>query len=290
MQPDGRYAFLRGSATSVRGSGERTAAGHRLRWLYSRQVFEKATTAVGRERLPVTPRRPPSEQALMEKLLALDDETRRAAFLSRNRSLLRTDLVTKLTDQVREKVRVDVLQALRLADAALDIAHKLDDKGSLARALRAKANALYAEGKHAAAVDLHEQAAALFEAVGETHEVARTLSGSIQPLLLMGEYNRAFAAGDRARNIFAAEGNTWRLARLEINIGNIYYRQDRFAEALACYESAYQGLPAQQDPEGVAAVLSNMATCYISLMHFPRRWMLTSKPGDSANNTICRCW
>jgi len=206
----------------------------------------------------------------MEKLLALDDETRRAAFLSRNRSLLRTDLVTKLTDQVREKVRVDVQQALRLADAALDIAHKLDDKGSLARALRAKANALYAEGKHAAAVDLHEQAAALFEAVGETHEVARTLSGSIQPLLLMGEYNRAFAAGDRARNIFAAEGNTWRLARLEINIGNIYYRQDRFAEALACYESAYQGLPAQEDPEGIAAVLSNMATCYISLNAFSK--------------------
>lgn len=214
------------------------------------------------------PRRPPSEQTLLEKLLALDDETRRAAFLSRHRPLLRPDLVTKLSDQVREQVRVDVQQALRLADAALAIAHKLDDKAALARALRAKANALYARGEHASAVDLHEQAAALFDAVGEAHEVARTLSGSIQPLLLMGEYNRAFAAGERARKIFAAEGDAWRLARLDINIGNIYYRQDRFAEALACYERAYQGLPPQQDPEGIAAVLSNMATCYISLNAF----------------------
>jgi len=218
----------------------------------------------------VTPRRPPSEQTSVEKLLALDDDARRAAFLSRNRSLVRPELVIKLTEQVREQVRVDVQQALRLADAALSIARKLDDKGNLARALRAKANALYAKGEHASAVDLHEQAAALFDAVGETHEVARTLSGSIQPLLLMGEYNRAFAAGERARAIFAAEGNNWRLARLEINIGNIYYRQDRFAEALACYERAYQGLPAQQDPEGIAAVLSNMATCYISLGAFSK--------------------
>ena len=216
------------------------------------------------------PRRPPNEQTLIEKLLALDSDTRRAAFLSRHRSLLRSDLVTRLTDQVREQVRVDVQQALRLADAALGIARPLDDKGSLARALRAKANALYARGEHAAAVDLHEQAAALFDAVGETHEMARTLSGSIQPLLLLGEYNRAFAAAERARTIFAAEGNTWRLARLEINVGNIYYRQDRFAEALACYERAYQGLPPQQDPEGIAAVLSNMATCYISLNTFSK--------------------
>jgi CHAT domain-containing protein/lipopolysaccharide biosynthesis regulator YciM len=207
---------------------------------------------------------------LVEKLLALDGEARLAAFLSRHRSLLRSELVTQLTDRVREQVRVDVQQALRMANAALSIAHKLDDKGSLARALRAKANALYAKGEHAAAVDLHEQAAALFGAVGETHEMARTLSGSIQPLLLMGEYNRAFAAGERARKVFAAEGNAWRLARLEINIGNIYYRQDRFAEALACYERAYQGLPAQQDPEGIAAVLSNMATCYISLNTFSK--------------------
>jgi CHAT domain-containing protein len=234
-------------------------------------VFEEAAAITGRERLSVTAsRRPPSEKQLVEKLLALDHETRRAAFLSRHRSLLRSELVTTLTDQVREQVRVDVQQALRLADAALGIARKLDDKGSLARALRARANALYAKGEHASAVDLHGQAAALFDTAGETHEMARTLSGSIQPLLLMGEYNRAFAAGEAARKIFSAEGNTWRLARLEINIGNIYYRQDRFAEALACYERAYQALPAEQDPEGIAAVLSNMATCYISLNAFSK--------------------
>ena len=125
--------------------------------------------------------------------------------------------------------------------------------------LRAKANVLYALGQHTAAVDLHQQAAAWFEAVGQSHELARTLSGSIQPMLLLGEYNRAFAAAERARQIFSTEGNAWRLARLEINIGNIHYRQDRFVEARACYESAYRGLLNEKDAEGIAAAVRGVS-------------------------------
>ena len=211
-----------------------------------------------------------NRDSLLNKLVDLQHEASLKRFVSRNRVLLRTEVVAELTDRVREQVRVDVRRALRMANAALHIANQLKDDGSRARSLRAKANVFYAKGEHAVAVELHEQAATLFEAAGDMHEVARTLSGSIQPLLLMGEYQRAFAAGERARKIFAGEGNAWRLARLEINIGNIYYRQDRFAEALACYERAYQELPEKQDPEGIAAVLSNMATCYISLNAFPK--------------------
>ena len=213
---------------------------------------------------------PAHDQHLLEKLSALPDEESRQKFVSRTPSLQRTELVTELSDKVRTHSRVDAQQALGMAEAALTIAQFLDDKESLARAKRAKANVLSVQGQNAAAIELQDQALALFDAVGNAHEAARTLSGSIQPLLLHGEYDRAFAAGERARKIFATEGNPWRLARLEINIGNIYYRQDRFAEALACYEKAYVGLPPEQDPEGIAAVLSNIATCQISLNSFPK--------------------
>jgi len=77
---------------------------------------------------------------------------------------------------------------------------------------------------------------------------------------------------------------------LEINIGNIHYRQDRFAEALACYERAYQGLPPDEDPEGIAAVLSNMATCCISLNAFPKALDSYKKRGSSAKSMPCPCW
>ncbi|HLW86557.1 MAG TPA: CHAT domain-containing tetratricopeptide repeat protein [Candidatus Sulfotelmatobacter sp.] len=209
-------------------------------------------------------------EQLLEELAGLADDARRQKFLAKHRALLRPEIVSDLADKVREQVRVDVPRALRLADAAVAIAQKLKNKESKATALRAKANVLYVKDEHAAAADHHEQAAALFEAAGQPNQVARTLSSSMQPLLLMGEYNRAFAAAERARKIFTAEGDSWRLARLDINLGNIYYRQDRFDDALASYQRAYQGLPAEKDPEGIAAVLSNMATCYISLNLFPK--------------------
>src|SRR5438094_9423002 len=117
---------------------------------------------------------------------------------------------------------------------------------------------------------MHERAAALFEVAGEQLELARSLSGSIQPLLLLGRYDQALAAGERARNIFADQGNTRRLARLEINIGNIYHRQDRFTEALAFYERAYEQILVHDDAEGLAAVLSNLSLCHISLNDFPK--------------------
>ena len=67
------------------------------------------------------PRRAPSEQQLLKKLAALADEAQRAAFLSRHRSRLRPEIVTELTERVREQVRVDVQQAL--ADLLQDGSH-----------------------------------------------------------------------------------------------------------------------------------------------------------------------
>ena len=215
------------------------------------------------------PRRPSTEQ-LLEELAKHASAARRRKFFAKHRSLLRPQIVSEAADTVREKIRVRVQQALQLAEGTLIVARNLDNQESLAIALRAKANALYANGELATAVDLHEQAAALFEATGQANEVARTLSTSIQPLLLLGEYNRAFAAGEKARKIFASQNNTWRLARLEINIGNIYSRQDRFEEAIDCYQRAYQGLIGHNDAEATAAALSNMATYYISLNNFAK--------------------
>src|SRR5262249_35997119 len=134
----------------------------------------------------------------------------------------------------------------------------------------AKANALYATDQHAAAIEMHRSAGAIFESLREEQELARTLSSSIQPLLLLGRYDEALAAGAQARAIFSEQGDQWRLARLEINLGNVFQRQDRFAEALQHYKSAYDDLVSRDDAEGLAAVLSNLALCYIFLNDFPK--------------------
>ena len=183
---------------------------------------------------------------------------------------MRPNIVERLAESVVGKVRVDTREALQLAEAAVAIARRLRGKENLALGLRAKANALYACGDNRAAVEHHDQAFALYESLDNWKEAARTLSSSIQPLILLGEYDRAFAASQRARKIFTRLNEPLRLARLEINVGNIFHRQDRFEEALAHYEQAYEELLPHQDAEGMAVVLSNMAVCLISLNDFPR--------------------
>ena len=208
--------------------------------------------------------------ALIERLLALGDTARRREFFASHPKTDWDAAVKALSERVWQEVRVDPHIADRTADTALDLAQYLGSQISLARAFRAKANSLYALDHHVAAIEHHEKAAKHFEQAGDDAELARTLSGSIQPLLLLGRYDQAHSAGERAAAIFGNLGNSHRLARLEINIGNIYHRQDRFAEALEIYDRAYQELLNYDDGEALAAVLSNLALCYISLNDFPK--------------------
>jgi CHAT domain-containing protein/Tfp pilus assembly protein PilF len=207
---------------------------------------------------------------LFSQLAQFQSDSARLKFLARHRTLLRVEVVERLAQLVVERVRVDTRQAVHLAEAAVLIGRRLRRKETLALGLRAKANALYACGNNAAAVKYHERAVELYDALKIEKEVARTLSSAIQPLILLGEYDKAFKTAGRAREIFARLNDPQRLARLENNFGNIFHRQDRFDEAIAHYERAYADLLPYKDAEGIAVVLSNMAMCLISLNDFPR--------------------
>ena len=220
--------------------------------------------------MKVVTRRKNLTPELTAQLAQLPAEAARRKFLARHRGLVHKTTVEQLAELVVERVRVSTQEALHLAEAAILIAGRLKRKDALALSLRAKANALYSSGDNRAAVELHQQAYRLYEALADWKEAARTLSTSIQPLILLGEYDQAFQAAERAREIFTRLDDQRRLARLEINVGNIYHRQDRFEESIAHYERAYQGLLPYKDVEGIAVVLSNMAVCLISLNDFPR--------------------
>jgi CHAT domain-containing protein len=216
-------------------------------------------------------------EAILQRLLGLRDDAERRLLVTQYPSIEWSTIVDTLAEQVWQEVRVDPPRAQALAEAAISIAEAIGNPLSLGKSYRAKANALYATDQHAAAIQAHQRAAHEFEKARDQSELARSLSGSTQPLLLLGRYDEALAAGDRARAIFTQAGNLHRLARLEINIGNIYHRQDRFAEALACYEHAFPQLLDHDDAEGLAAVLSNLALCYISVNEFAKALDMYSK-------------
>lgn len=175
-----------------------------------------------------------------------------------------------MAEAVHDRIRVNLEDASAIAASALDAALALGDTAALGWSFRAKAHVLYAAGRNREAVDFYDRAVSSFEQVSDSLEIARTLSSSILALNLLGEYERAVSAANRARKIFTEQSATQRLARLDINLANVFHRQDRFAEALACYERAYQELLPRKDAEGIAVALHNMAVCLISLNDFQR--------------------
>jgi CHAT domain-containing protein len=211
----------------------------------------------------------PREELLLQ-LAEVDNDADRRKFLAHHKTLFGSEVVKQLADLVLEKIRVNTKEALHLAEAAVLIGHKLRHKEDIALGTRAKANALYACGDNRAAVEHHEQAIEMYESLGILKEAARTLSSSIQPLILLGEYDHAFKSSERAREIFTQIGETRRIASLDNNVGNIFHRQDRFEEAMLHYESAYKILSEYEDWERVAVTLHNMAMCLISLNDFPK--------------------
>jgi CHAT domain-containing protein len=213
---------------------------------------------------------PQTESAAMVQRLLAEDDLARLELVARHPLVDWDQVVSALTDRARQEINVNITGAQRIADIAMIVAEAIGSKVALAKSQRAKANILYAMDQHVAAIEMHRSAAALFEVTGKKHELARTLSGSIQPYLLLGRYDEALAAGERARAIFSEQGDEWRLARLEINSGNIYQRQDRFPEAFQHYQRAYDDLVTRDDAEGLAAVLSNLSLCCIFLNDFPR--------------------
>jgi CHAT domain-containing protein/tetratricopeptide (TPR) repeat protein len=213
---------------------------------------------------------------IWDEITALSHRCERVDFVRRHVELLRQDVVSELTGLVPRLAKADTSKALCVAETALTIAECLRDTESLAQGLRAKGNALHAIGRNRAAIDYHGKALTLFRSINNAEQVARTLSSSIQSLILRGHYDLALAAAKEAKAIFEKQGNQWRVARVELNLGNIYDRQDRIEDALKCYEQAYRylSLHPEEDPEGVAVALHNMAGSCVKLNQF-RRAMTT---------------
>ena len=207
-------------------------------------------------------------KGVLQDLATIPESAIRKQSLITRKTELTLQTIVELANQARGLLRVDARQSLRLGELAIDISEILGSEPGRAHAIRIKANALHALGQYSAAVELHKEAVPLFEAAGEIEEIGRTLSASILSLNLSGDYDAAFAAADRARSIFTELGDELRLSRLDINVGNVYYRQDRFADALTCYRRAYEGVIKHGNSEGIAAALSNLAISLIALGQF----------------------
>ncbi len=206
--------------------------------------------------------------SLIEQLANEPNIVRRRQILQANRALWGPEVVTRLYDEVVQRIHSDLLQADRLAGSAAWLARQLGDESSRAVGLRALGHILYVRRKYDLARLHYQQAAAIYQKLGKSLEVGRTLSGSLQTLIYLGLYDEAVESAAKAREIFTLQGERLHLARLETNVGNLLYRQDRFEEALEAYRRAHAELVSLGQPLDAAIALKNMATCQISLNDF----------------------
>lgn len=137
-------------------------------------------------------------------------------------------------------------------------------------AARSAGHIHHTEGRYEEAIECYAAAAHDFLEAGGEVEYARTLLGGMQALIYRGRYDEAIEWAERARGSFEKHNDALRLARLESNIGNVLFRQDKPQLAAERYRAALAGFAAAAGAGAAdaAATLSNLAVASISLGHF----------------------
>ena len=221
------------------------------------------------------PSSPPTEaqeawvSQAVERLLAVPEESSRRLFLQQNPQFQLQDMVFYLATQVPKIARDDADRALQMAGLAGWLAEIVNDDYCRARGARAMGHVFQLKGKFRDSLVEYQKALDLFAKLKSETELGITLSGSLQPLMLLGDYEESRLREEKARKIFKAQGDDLRLARLDSNLGNLLHRQDRVEEALVLYCRAEQSLQRLDAADDLAIVLNNLAVCYINLRDFP---------------------
>ncbi|MGH9477249.1 MAG: CHAT domain-containing protein [Terriglobales bacterium] len=141
----------------------------------------------------------------------------------------------------------------------------------IALAERACGNLAFLASDYGPAVE-HYRAALAGLGAHEDIERGRTFSSLLHPLVMLGKVEESLAAAAAARACFERAGDQHRLARLDINLASVWFRQDQFAQALAVIERAQEGLEAgggeSDDHEAWAAIRVTRAVVLINLARF----------------------
>src|SRR5438876_5696977 len=101
-----------------------------------------------------------------------------------------------------------------------------------------------------------EKAAELFEKAQLRGEVGRTLVGQMDNLMYLSRYSEALNLAERARAALEEAQDLSYLSTLEIALGNVYYRLNRYPESLSHYDRAQELLENTDNTQAHASLAS----------------------------------
>ncbi|MGH9488064.1 MAG: CHAT domain-containing protein [Terriglobales bacterium] len=178
------------------------------------------------------------------------------------------DVFAQLAELLVQAGRQEPASWIPAAEQLLRWARASDGAEAVALAERARGNLAFLGGDYAQAVAQYRAALAGF--AGDV-ECGRTWSSLLHPLAMLGDHAGSLAAAEQARACFERAGDHHRLARLDINLASVWFRQDQFAKALEAIERAQAGLDALsgvEDQEAWAAIRVTRAVILINLARF----------------------
>jgi CHAT domain-containing protein/tetratricopeptide (TPR) repeat protein len=167
-------------------------------------------------------------------------------------------MAAALKSEIDRLVGCDLANAGRLATRLEQLAEATGDRRAQAFADASRARVLHFSGSFAVAERLYEQASQSLKSAGLKTEAAALQTQVIGVLIDSGRYQDALRLAKAARRRLAS-ARPVQLAQLENNLGNIYYRLDRYRQSLTHYDRAGEVFAVEGDETMRAFVDFNRA-------------------------------
>ena len=203
----------------------------------------------------------------MAALAQIRDAAQQQAYILDNPDAHSEALIETISTRIRELLPSDPDLADIFAQSNLYIASLVDTPIAWAFANRSRAQVLYTMRKSAEAEPFFDKAVELFDKAGHTRELGRTLVAQMDNLMYLSRYTEALGVAERARTALEAVGDHY-LSRLEIALGNLYYRLNKYSESLEHYDRARKRLENADDFLAFASIGLNRAYVLTEMNRF----------------------
>ena len=192
---------------------------------------------------------------------------------------------------------IDPHRSNELADAIIEIGIAQNDIWVRALGMMAKGDAVKFLGSQQTAWDLLEEAANLFTSIGDEVGWARTWIGRLFFAAQLNRLPEVIAHVERARDIFARNGEMLRLMRLEMTLGTVNWQAENHVSAESHYKHALSvalalGKSTETEARGIYNNLGLIAQSRgdpnNALDYFDRAARLAHEHGEESAELICR--
>ena len=206
--------------------------------------------------------------AELAALLVNSSNATRETLLWENSTLLDSELAYCLKDICLDGWSTHPGQAIGAA-ACLRLLAGIRPTAEI-KALSAWAAGLQAliDGQMQAAISELEDSERRFLSLGKIQTAAATQVSKLIALSMLGRYEEAIECGLRAREVFLAYNDIRAAGKIEHNIGNLYFRRDRYHDAEVFQTAARDRFAALNDQKQLATVNNCLANTHALLHKF----------------------